>query len=209
MLGRQPPDLCAATRDREGPFRAAAVRTPTAATHLPFATTTSNWRARQSGSTYRCRDLHCRSSLARSARRSARRVAVRCRDWRSACGSLRGFRGRKLDPLAWAGASSLVVPPRGQPSLFKIGRKRAQTCCGWCDKQSHMMTLADLNQLWPADHNATPWVATPDGSWTRMAGAGVNPDRLPPISLPHKQGRRNAPAGPINLATAFRDSLSH
>jgi hypothetical protein len=36
-----------------------------------------------------------------------------------------------------------------------------------------MTTLADLNQLWPADHNATPWVATPDGSWTRAAGAGV------------------------------------
>jgi hypothetical protein len=72
-----------------------------------------------------------------------------------------------------------------------------------------MMTLADLNQLWPADHNATPWVATPDGSWTRMAGGGVNPDGPSPISLPHKQGRRNAPAGPINLATAFRDSLSH
>jgi hypothetical protein len=29
--------------------------------------------------------------------------------------------------------------------------------------------LADLNQLWPADHNATPRVATPDGSWTRYA----------------------------------------
>jgi hypothetical protein len=36
-----------------------------------------------------------------------------------------------------------------------------------------MMTLADLNHLWPADHNATPWVATPDGSWTRMAGGGA------------------------------------
>jgi hypothetical protein len=71
-----------------------------------------------------------------------------------------------------------------------------------------MMTLADLNHLWPADHNATPWVATPDGSWTRIAGSGVNPDRSLPISLPHKQGRRNAPVGPINLATAFRDSLS-
>jgi hypothetical protein len=75
------------------------------------------------------------------------------------------------------------------------------------------MTLTDLNQLWPADRNATPWVATPDGSWTRMAGSGVNPDwptpiSLPPISLPPKQGRRNVPAGPINLATTFRDSLS-
>jgi hypothetical protein len=43
-----------------------------------------------------------------------------------------------------------------------------------------MTTLADLNRLWPADHNATPWVATPDGSWTRMAGAGVNPNMLAP-----------------------------
>jgi hypothetical protein len=49
-----------------------------------------------------------------------------------------------------------------------------------------MTTLADLNRLSPADHNATPWVATPDGSWTRMAGAGVNPDVL---ALP-KEGRR-------------------
>jgi hypothetical protein len=61
-------------------------------------------------------------------------------------------------------------------------------------------TLADLNQLWPADRNATPWVATPDGSWTRMAGSGVNPDWPPPISLPPKQGRRNVPAGPIDPA---------
>jgi hypothetical protein len=36
--------------------------------------------------------------------------------------------------------------------------------------------LAGLNELWPADRNATPWAATPDGSWTRMVGAGVNPD---------------------------------
>jgi hypothetical protein len=50
-----------------------------------------------------------------------------------------------------------------------------------------MTTLADLNRLSPADHNATPWVATPDGSWTRMAGAGVNPD-MPPSSMPPKQG---------------------
>jgi hypothetical protein len=53
-----------------------------------------------------------------------------------------------------------------------------------------MMTLADLNHLWPADHNATPWVATQDGSWTRLVGAGVNAD-MPPS----KEGRRNAPAG--------------
>jgi hypothetical protein len=37
-----------------------------------------------------------------------------------------------------------------------------------------MTTLADMNHLWPADHNATPWVATRDGSWTRMVGNGVN-----------------------------------
>jgi hypothetical protein len=40
----------------------------------------------------------------------------------------------------------------------------------------------------------------PDGSWTRMAGSGVNPDWPPPISLPPKQGRRNVPAGPIDPA---------
>jgi hypothetical protein len=42
-----------------------------------------------------------------------------------------------------------------------------------------MTTLADLNGLSPADPNATPWVATPDGSWTRLVGAGVNLD-IPP-----------------------------
>jgi hypothetical protein len=51
-----------------------------------------------------------------------------------------------------------------------------------------MTTLADMNQLSPADHNATPWVATQDGSWTRLVGAGVNAD-MPPT----KEGRRNAP----------------
>jgi hypothetical protein len=53
-----------------------------------------------------------------------------------------------------------------------------------------MTTLADLNVLSPADRNATPWVATPDGSWTRMAGGGVNPDWPPLIGLLPKQGRR-------------------
>jgi hypothetical protein len=40
--------------------------------------------------------------------------------------------------------------------------------------------LADLNGLWPADRNATPFVATSDGSWTRLVGAGVKPDIPPP-----------------------------
>jgi hypothetical protein len=69
-----------------------------------------------------------------------------------------------------------------------------------------MMTLADLNHLWPADHNATPWVATPDGSWTRMAGGGVNPDRPPPISIPHKQGRRLI-GPPSDLSITLSDGL--
>jgi hypothetical protein len=66
-----------------------------------------------------------------------------------------------------------------------------------------MTTLADLNRQWPADHNATRWVATPDGSWTRVAGAGVNRD----MPRPPKEGRRDVPAGPIDLETAPRDSL--
>jgi hypothetical protein len=53
-----------------------------------------------------------------------------------------------------------------------------------------MTTLADMNHQWPADRNATPWVATPDGSWTRMTGGGVNPDWPPLIGLQPKQGRR-------------------
>jgi hypothetical protein len=51
------------------------------------------------------------------------------------------------------------------------------------------LTIAALNGLSPADHNATPWVATRDGSWTRLVGAGVNPD-----IAPSKEARRNAPA---------------
>ena len=53
-----------------------------------------------------------------------------------------------------------------------------------------MATLADLNRLWPADHHATPWVATSDGSWTRRVGNGVNPD----ILRLQKEGRRDVPA---------------
>jgi hypothetical protein len=49
-----------------------------------------------------------------------------------------------------------------------------------------MTTLADLNRLSPTDHNATPWVATPDGSWTRMVGAGVNRDMPPPLKEGHR-----------------------
>jgi hypothetical protein len=54
-----------------------------------------------------------------------------------------------------------------------------------------MTTLADLNRLWSADLNATPWVATPDGSWTRLVGAGVNPD----IPRPNPLHRASAEAG--------------
>jgi hypothetical protein len=62
-----------------------------------------------------------------------------------------------------------------------------------------MTTLADLNALSPADHNATRWIATPDGSWTRMVGNGVNPDASPP----RKEPRQNVVAGPTNTETAF------
>jgi hypothetical protein len=43
-----------------------------------------------------------------------------------------------------------------------------------------MTTVAELNELWPPDHNATPWVETPDGSWTRLVGAGINRDMPSP-----------------------------
>jgi hypothetical protein len=61
-----------------------------------------------------------------------------------------------------------------------------------------MTTLADLNALWPADPNGSPWVATPDGSWTRVVGAGVNPD-IPPS----KERRRNAPADKSSSAALY------
>jgi hypothetical protein len=56
-----------------------------------------------------------------------------------------------------------------------------------------MTTLADMNHLWPADHNATPWVATRDGSWTRMVGNGVNLN----IPRPQKEGRPERAGGPV------------
>jgi hypothetical protein len=59
-----------------------------------------------------------------------------------------------------------------------------------------MTTLADMNHQWPADNNATPWVATPDGSWTRMVGNGVNLS----IPRPQKEGDEKVPAGPIDPA---------
>jgi hypothetical protein len=68
-----------------------------------------------------------------------------------------------------------------------------------------MTTLADLNRLSPADYDATPWVSTPDGSWTRMAGAGVNPD-MPPSSLPPKRGRRLI-GPPSDLSITLSDGL--
>jgi hypothetical protein len=60
------------------------------------------------------------------------------------------------------------------------------------------MTLADLNGLWPADAKAMPWVATPDGSWTRLVGDGVNPD-----IAPSKEARRNAPADRSSAPPSF------
>ena len=57
------------------------------------------------------------------------------------------------------------------------------------NSRKHMTTLSDLNSLWPADANASPWVATPDGSWTRLVGAGINPG-----IATFKEKRRNAPA---------------
>jgi hypothetical protein len=52
-----------------------------------------------------------------------------------------------------------------------------------------MTILADLNGLSPADANATQWVATSDGTWTRLVGASINKD-----IAPSKEARRNAPA---------------
>jgi hypothetical protein len=74
----------------------------------------------------------------------------------------------------------------GTPGAWARPGRRGISRKTWY-KQSK--TLADLNGLSPADHNASPWVATPDGSWTRLVGAGVNPD-----IAPSKEARRSAPA---------------
>ena len=55
--------------------------------------------------------------------------------------------------------------------------------------------LAHLNQLSPADRHATPWVATPDGSWTRRVGAGVNPDF--PLPIKPSPAKKEAPEGAV------------
>jgi hypothetical protein len=92
-----------------------------------------------------------------------------------------------------------------------------------------MTILTDLNGLSPADHNATPWVATRDGSWTRLAGAGVNPDIAPsrgaserargqvvrPSALKHLDGTpaqsslsRCSSSGSLAMLTAMRRASS-
>jgi hypothetical protein len=51
------------------------------------------------------------------------------------------FDESNLDPPAWTGAVSARCPTAGPTKSVQnctdAGRKRAQTCCGWCDKQSH------------------------------------------------------------------------
>jgi hypothetical protein len=64
-------------------------RTPIAATHPPFAATTTVRRDRQSRSTYRGNDWPNGSSPPRLAMRTVARTAVRSRDWRAPRGSLR------------------------------------------------------------------------------------------------------------------------
>jgi hypothetical protein len=66
-----------------------------------------------------------------------------------------------------------LVPPKEKAALWrsKLHRRRsragAKLAVGGATSKA-MTTLADMNHLWPADHNATPSVATRDGSWTRM-----------------------------------------
>jgi hypothetical protein len=95
---------------------------------------------------------------------------------------------------AWALADASAAPGGRWPVL--TGERMAEAAAKLTADQparrgtgKAMTTLADMNHLWPADHNATPWVATRDGSWTRMVGAGVNPE----MTRPQKEGRQNAP----------------
>jgi hypothetical protein len=91
-----------------------------------------------------------------------------------------------------------LVPPKEKAALWrsKLHRRRsragAKLAVGGATSKA-MTTLADMNHLWPADHNATPWVATRDGSWTRLVGADVNPD----IARPQKEGRPERAGGPV------------
>jgi hypothetical protein len=119
------------SRERCSVFSMASVcsiRTPVAATLPPFAATTSNWRDRQSRSTYRCRDLHCRNNLARSARRTAHRTSDPSRYWRGACDSLRRFRGKESGPtrVARRGCCPTVGPTVSVQNCTDTGRQQAQ-----------------------------------------------------------------------------------
>jgi hypothetical protein len=73
-------------------------------------------------------------------------------------------------PIPLVDGARLARRGRGGRSVAtgKLGAPAARH-----DISKAMTTLADLNRLWPADHNAAPWASTPDGSWTRMAGASV------------------------------------
>jgi hypothetical protein len=88
----------------------------------------------------------------------------------------------------------------------RLGAWATESCHERCAAIPRAMTtLADLNGLWPADHNATPWVATPDGAWSRATGAGINPN-IPPLQKEgatrrlsaslRRQDRRQMPAPP-------------
>jgi hypothetical protein len=73
------------------------------------------------------------------------------------------------------------------------------------DTSKPVTSLADLNALWPADANASPWVATPDGSWTRLVGVGVNPD-MPPskVGVVTRQRIGRPPGGCHQFARTIR-----
>jgi hypothetical protein len=83
----------------------------------------------------------------------------------------------------------LVVPPWSRSSLFKIaqtpGDSGRKTAVGGATSKA-MTTLAELNRLWPADHNATPWVATSDGSWTRRPAAASTRTSRRPATRPNR-----------------------
>jgi hypothetical protein len=68
------------------------------------------------------------------------------------------------------------------------GRERAQTCFGWRDKQSHDDPRRPESAM--AGRPQRDAVGG-DGSWTRMAGGGVNPD-LPTVQREVAGAREHA-----------------
>lgn len=68
-----------------------------------------------------------------------------------------------------------------------------------------MFSAAILNRIYPADRNATSWVVTKDGCWTRQAGRNINPEFEPTCVCGEIRSMHHVEAFPIKCHTFKRD----